>query len=205
MTDPTCETCRWWRKATGRRGECRRYAPRPVISDTSLGDPAFSWWAATINDEGCGEHQPRQPAEAAPEQPDTAALTAERDQAMQAREQMGARIAALEDALRPFATAADDLEVIEQGGCFVWNCTAHRESISTWMGPSDFGRARAALSGTPPRQRIDPETRRVLEEARDGLRRAADTMLTEGNRAIICAKHAEDIRAHLAKMEAEHG
>ncbi len=50
------------------------------------------------------------------------------------------RIAVLEAALRPFA---DFAQWTDPEG---WTCNIHREGISVWFGPSDFRRARAALS-----------------------------------------------------------
>jgi len=50
------------------------------------------------------------------------------------------RTKALEEALRPFAAFADN---VDQDG---WTSNIHREGISVWFGPSDFRAAQAALS-----------------------------------------------------------
>ena len=52
------------------------------------------------------------------------------------------RILELEAALRPFAES----HVAECVGDDGWTTTIHRESISTWFGPSDFRAARAAIN-----------------------------------------------------------
>lgn len=51
------------------------------------------------------------------------------------------RIAELEAALRPFAES-HPAECVDDNG---WTTTVHREPISTWLGPSDFRAARAAM------------------------------------------------------------
>lgn len=45
------------------------------------------------------------------------------------------RRAELELAIAPFVEFADHAVDVEQG---VWKSSVHRESISTWFGPSDF-------------------------------------------------------------------
>ena len=56
----SCQYCRFWKKlSTDKKltnyGECRRWAPRPVIASENS-----SWveWPRTRNDEGCGECLP---------------------------------------------------------------------------------------------------------------------------------------------------
>jgi hypothetical protein len=66
-------------------------------------------------------------------------------------------------------------------------------------------RARAALSATPTRPAMDPETRRVLEDVAAALSRLANDFHPAWHRkAGICKKHAEDIHAHLAAHGGEN-
>ena len=80
MDKPTCETCRWWRFDTrlnslGDSGSCLRYAPRPITrlysewtdDDDAAGNLAYSLevvWPMTFVDNWCGEHAPKEPADA---------------------------------------------------------------------------------------------------------------------------------------------
>jgi hypothetical protein len=57
--------------------------------------------------------------------------------------------------------------------------------------------AAAALSATPPRPALAPETRRLLEDAMRGICRAQGA-LSPGRLYALLDRHAEDIRAHLA-------
>lgn len=65
---PTCKTCRWWTGSDTSHpsGICRRLPP--MVADVSR---LIDLRPVTAPDDWCGEHQPNQPAEAAPGQPDT--------------------------------------------------------------------------------------------------------------------------------------
>lgn len=93
MTDRfmTCETCRWWAPNNGNLvGFCHRYPPT-IIRREALADTVFALPLMSQGD-WCGEHQSSQPA-------------------IQACEQMGKRIAALETALRE---CVDELEIWQE-------------------------------------------------------------------------------------------
>lgn len=64
---PTCETCRWYasnKQDAGEIGECRRYAPRPVLwhtiqlEDETRGETQ-ACWPMTMHNDFCGEHEPQ--------------------------------------------------------------------------------------------------------------------------------------------------
>lgn len=65
MTQPTCETCRFWRdsgrdvQTIGRalhakQGICRKNAP---VADPGMG--GYAIWAMTKSLDWCGEHEPK--------------------------------------------------------------------------------------------------------------------------------------------------
>lgn len=63
MSQPKCETCRWWDGvAEDEIAECRRLPPQFIIEQidpgTSHGDHAF--WPLVDSDQWCGEHQPKE-------------------------------------------------------------------------------------------------------------------------------------------------
>jgi hypothetical protein len=55
---PECQTCRFFHQhnATLVIGECRRYAPKPLIGGTGTGWTDWRWPEVT-EDAGCGEHE----------------------------------------------------------------------------------------------------------------------------------------------------
>lgn len=58
-----CETCRFWRYLRETEphvgiGECRRYAPRPIVVEPR-NKGAYPLWPLTMFDDACGEHQPK--------------------------------------------------------------------------------------------------------------------------------------------------
>jgi hypothetical protein len=58
----TCATCRWWEPISDldgviRDGECRRYAPRPILQPNVTRRRAF--YAETLPEDWCGEHEPQ--------------------------------------------------------------------------------------------------------------------------------------------------
>lgn len=57
---------------------------------------------------------------------------------------LSARIAELEAALEPFREFAEHA-IDGDGSGWVWASNIHREGISAWFGPSDFGAVRATL------------------------------------------------------------
>lgn len=70
MTQPTCETCRWWKPNEGSEyaddngaplmGDCRRRAPALWSFESTrsylTGEPI---WPVVDNVDWCGEHQPK--------------------------------------------------------------------------------------------------------------------------------------------------
>lgn len=77
MSQPQCDSCRFWEQFRDDKGTCRRYPPR--LSETAVsfyvaneppddeGEPALinalssldAWWMpVTHSSEWCGEHQP---------------------------------------------------------------------------------------------------------------------------------------------------
>ena len=51
----TCENCRFWQSSkSSRRGDCRRYAPRP---GTQVGTQGPARWPRTNHDDWCGEFE----------------------------------------------------------------------------------------------------------------------------------------------------
>lgn len=60
----TCETCRWWQDCRPNLhidGMCRRHAPQP--SNGNMGQYNSGLWPATMPNDWCGEHQPREVAD----------------------------------------------------------------------------------------------------------------------------------------------
>ena len=53
MSNPTCETCRWYHDD----GHCRRYPPTVVVSDPAI----KQFWPEVELFHWCGEHTPRVP------------------------------------------------------------------------------------------------------------------------------------------------
>lgn len=153
----TCETCRFWKMAResrhGNFGHCLRY---PAVLKP---DPD-----ATMSADGyCGEHQPRQPAEAEAPQP-------------------GAADAGLA------ATEAKTMRVYADHPAGNGLVPIHPQTLRRWADLID------ALSATPPRPRIDPETRRVLEEAM----RALGSWKPNALWGLVVTEQIDAIRAHLA-------
>lgn len=48
MSDPVCETCRWWAADTAEEGCCRRHAP---IAASGAVQP----WPVTVLNDWCGD------------------------------------------------------------------------------------------------------------------------------------------------------
>lgn len=58
MSEPTCETCKFWYRLDDEEGMCRRYPPFTVRTDPNIGMDAFTFPATSMS-EWCGEHQPK--------------------------------------------------------------------------------------------------------------------------------------------------
>ncbi len=70
MTQPTCETCRFWQLvelAPYWSGDCRRHTPRmqgdiAPHGSAQFQEPKAAIWPSTNSGDWCGEHQPKQEA-----------------------------------------------------------------------------------------------------------------------------------------------
>ena len=63
--EKTCETCRFCRYYPDEEsGECRRYAPRPVLGpEQGVERDSEAWWPNVYQTDWCGEHAPREGGE----------------------------------------------------------------------------------------------------------------------------------------------
>lgn len=58
MSNPTCETCRWWEEFApdgDPLGSCHRNAPAPAMGQDAESDPE-AFWPVTQGHDFCGEH-----------------------------------------------------------------------------------------------------------------------------------------------------
>lgn len=66
MSNPTCETCRWWDTdnwSGEELGYCRKAAPTAwlrEIADESLDTRRDTVWPVVSRTDWCGEHQPKE-------------------------------------------------------------------------------------------------------------------------------------------------
>lgn len=55
MANDPCESCRWWRQALYREGECRRESPKGVrLLDATESRANVAVWPMTRADDWCG-------------------------------------------------------------------------------------------------------------------------------------------------------
>lgn len=62
----TCETCRFWNRVRGDKGTCRRSPPVIAVHDVGWLVPVYQStrvWPEMSQDEWCGEHKPKDPAQ----------------------------------------------------------------------------------------------------------------------------------------------
>lgn len=60
MSEPKCETCRFWLREDECDGWCRRYPPLALTEDATLRGAADAWSFPTVStSDWCGEYQPK--------------------------------------------------------------------------------------------------------------------------------------------------
>jgi hypothetical protein len=169
--------------------------------------PGQTPWPTAWGDDTCGEHQPRAAAPAPEAGTGALQVSAELLEALSVLldccdQLLGAGGAPTEEAdkMRRAAEMVDTAFFATPDavapGAGVAALTAERDRAMHAC--AVLAQRLGALSATPPRPALDPETRRVLEDALHGISRARGMLTGTERMSVLLDKHAEDIRAHIA-------